>query len=65
MDKFFSLIQLVMSVFMLLCVITSVIAHTCMGNIKGFGFVVSFIFIYLTYSLVRISWQEYITEKNK
>lgn len=66
MDKLFSVTQLVLSCIMLLCVVISVVAHIIMGNINSFlGYIVSLIFLYLMWNLVRISLKEYIEEKNK
>lgn len=66
MDKLFSATQLVLSCIMLLCVVISVVAHIIMGNINSFlGYLVSLIFLYLMWNLVRISLKEYIEEKNK
>ena len=65
MDKIFSLGQLVISIIMLACVVVYGVAHTIMGNIKGFGFLVLGVFLYLMWTLVRLSWVEYQQEKNK
>ena len=65
MDKIFSLGQLVMSIIMLACVVVYGVAHTIMGNIKGVGFLVLGVFLYLMWTLVRLSWVEYQQEKNK
>lgn len=62
MDKLFSLTQLVISIIMLLGTIMWGIAHTIMGNIKSFGFLALFFFLYLVWRLVLLSWVEYKQE---
>lgn len=66
MDKFFSLALLVLSCIMLFCLVISVVSHVIMGNITSLlGYLVSLIFLCLMSNLVRISFKEYIEEKNK
>lgn len=65
MDKFMSLSQLAMSVFMFLGTITWGIAHLIKGTIGLFGFFVVLFFAYLMYILVCESYREYQQEKNK
>ncbi|MBQ8270827.1 MAG: hypothetical protein IJZ22_06465 [Bacteroidaceae bacterium] len=65
MDKFMSLSQLAMSVFMFLGTITWGIAHLIKGTIGLFGFCVVLLFVYLIWILVRESYREYQQEKNK
>ena len=65
MDKFMSLGQLAMSIFMFLGTIAWGIAHLIMGTIGLFGFCVVLLFIYLMWILVRESYREYQEEKNK
>lgn len=65
MDKLFSLTQLAMSIFMLLCTIVLGIAHLIKCTIGLFGFCVVLLFVYLIWILVRESYREYKEEKNK
>lgn len=66
MDRFFSLTQLILSCIMLLCVVTGVVAHIVLGHITSFlGYLVAIIFLILIWNLVRLSWNEYIEDKNK
>lgn len=65
MDKFMSLGQLAMSIFMFIGTIVWGIAHLIMGTMGLFGFFVVLFFAYLIWALVRISYQEYQEEKNK
>ena len=65
MDKFMSLSQLAMSIFMFLGTITWGIAHLIKGTIGLFGFCVVMVFVYLMFVLVRESYREYQQEKNK
>lgn len=65
MDKLFSLTQLAMSIFMLLCTIVLGIAHLIKVTIGLFGFCVVLLFVYLIWILVRESYREYKEEKNK
>lgn len=66
MDKLISFTQLVISVIMFLLVVVEVVAHIVMGNIISFmGYLVSFIFIFLTAKLLHLSWTEYCHEKNR
>lgn len=65
MDKFMSLVQFAMSVFMFLGTITWGIAHLIKETIGLFGFCVVLLFVYLMWILVRESYREYQEEKNK
>lgn len=65
MDKLFSLTQLAMSIFMLLCTIVLGIAHLIKGTIGLFGILVVLLFAYLMWRLVRLFWVEYQQEKDK
>lgn len=65
MDKFMSLSQLAMSIFMLIGTIVWGIAHLIKGTIGLFGFCVVMVFVYLMFVLVRESYREYKEEKNK
>lgn len=59
MERTMYVSQLVMACVMLLCVAVGVVAHIIKGNITSLlGFLVSFIFLALTWSLVRISYRE-------
>lgn len=63
MDKFISLMQLVMSDFMLLCTIVWGIGHAIMGTIGLFGLLVVGFIAYLIWTIVRLSWVEYRNEQ--
>ena len=65
LDRIMSLMQLVMSVFMLLSLIVWGIGHLIMGTIGLFGLLVVGFFTYLIWTIVRVSWTEYKQEKNK
>lgn len=65
LDRIMSLMQLVMSVFMLLSLIVWGIGHLIMGTIGLFGLLVVGFFTYLIWTIVRVSWTEYQQEKNK
>ena len=59
MDKTFSFAQLIIAALIFLCVIGGVISHILLGHITSiFGFLVSFVFIYLSWVLLRISYRE-------
>ena len=60
-----SLIQLVMAVFMLICLIIWGIAHLVMGTIGFVGFLVVCGFASLICAMVRQLWKEYKEELNK
>lgn len=64
MDKFMSLTQFAMSVFMFLGTIVWGIAHLVKGTIGLFGFLVVLLFALLMWVLVRESYREYQQEKN-
>lgn len=58
-EKIMATSQVIMVGIMMLCVLVCVIANLLRGNIRSFlGVAVSLIFIYLIYSLLRITWQE-------
>lgn len=65
MDKFMSLTQFAMSVFMFLGTIVWGIAHLIKGTIGLFGCLIVLFFAYLMYILVCVSWREYQQEKSK
>lgn len=66
MEKIMGYTQLGGAIVMMLCVLISVIGHIIMGHITSFlGIIVSGVFIYLVYQLLRISWQELQESKNK
>lgn len=66
MDNLYLIVQFILSCIIFLCVVTSVVAHTIMGNIATLlGFFASFIFLFLTGMLVRMSWVEMRTELKK
>lgn len=65
MDKFMSLSQLAMSIFMLIGTIVWGIAHLIKGTIGLFGLLVVLLFALLMWVLVRESYREYQQEKNK
>ena len=65
MDKFMSLTQFAMSVFMFLGTIVWGIAHLIKGTIGLFGFLVVLLFALLMWVLVCESYSEYQQEKNK
>ena len=57
MNKFVNISQLILSCIMLFAVVVSIVAHIILGNIASFiGYLVSAVFIFLTWKLVRISW---------
>lgn len=59
MDKIFTITQLIIAAVIFLCVIASVICHIVLGHITSiFGFIVSFVFIYLSWVLLRLSYKE-------
>ena len=65
MDKIMSLIQLVMAVFMLICLIIWGIAHLIKGTIGFIGFLVVCGFAYLIWAMIRQLWKEYKEESDK
>ena len=65
MDKIMSLIQVVMAVFMLICLIIWGIAHLIMGTIGFIGFLVVCGFAYLIWAMIRQLWKEYKEELDK
>lgn len=59
MDKIFTITQLIIAAVIFLCVIASVIGHIVLGHITSiFGFIVSIVFIYLSWVLLRLSYKE-------
>ena len=65
MDKIMSLIQLVMAVFMLICLIIWGIAHLIMGTIGFIGFLEVCAVAQLIWVMVRQLWKEYKEESDK
>lgn len=65
MDKFMSLTQFAMSVFMFIGTIVWGIAHLIKGTIGLFGLLVVLLFALLMWVLVCESYREYQQEKNK
>jgi hypothetical protein len=62
---FFCIIQLILSFILLLCVITFGVSHIIMGTISFYGVLVIFALAFIMIGLVRLSYKEYIDEKNK
>lgn len=63
MNKFVNISQLILSCIMLFAVVVSIVVHIILGNIASFiGYLVSAVFIFLTWELVRISWMEFQNE---
>ena len=59
MDKTFTFVQLIIAALIFLCVVASVVGHIVLGHITSvFGYLVSFVFIYLSWALLRISYRE-------
>jgi hypothetical protein len=59
MDKTFTIAQLIISAVIFLCVITGVVGHIVLGHITSLlGILVSFVFVYLSWVLLRISYKE-------
>ena len=59
MDKTFTFVQLIIAALIFLCVVASVVGHIVLGHITSvFGYLVSFVFIYLSWVLLRISYRE-------
>lgn len=59
MDKIFTITQLIIAAVIFLCVITGVVGHIVLGHITSiFGFIVSIVFIYLSWVLLRLSYKE-------
>ncbi len=65
MEKFMSLAQLAMSIFMFLITIVWGIAHLIKGTIGLIGLLVVLLFALLMWVLVCGSYREYQQEKNK
>lgn len=65
MNKFVNISQLILSCIMLFAVVVSIVVHIILGNIASFiGYLVSAVFIFLTWKLVRISWMEFEMKTN-
>lgn len=65
MERAMYVFQFVMACIMFLCVVASVVANIVRGHIASIlGYLVSIIFLALTWSLVRISYKE-MREFNK
>lgn len=59
MDKIFTITQLIIAAVIFLCVITGVVGHIVLGHITSvLGFLVSFVFVALSWVLLRISYKE-------
>ena len=59
MEKPFYIAQLIIAVVIFLCVITGVVGHIVLGHITSvLGFLVSFVFVALSWVLLRISYKE-------
>ena len=59
MDKTLSIAQLIIAAVIFLCVITGVVGHIVLGHITSvLGFLVSFVFVALSWVLLRISYKE-------
>lgn len=59
MDKTFTFVQLIIAALIFLGVVASVVGHIVLGHITSvFGYLVSFVFIYLSWVLLRISYRE-------
>lgn len=59
MDKTFSIAQLIIAAVIFLCVITGVVGHIVLGHITSvLGFLVSIVFVALSWVLLRISYKE-------
>lgn len=59
MDKTFSIAQLIIAAVIFLCVITGVVGHIVLGHITSvLGFIVSFVFVALSWVLLRIAYKE-------
>lgn len=59
MDKTYSIAQLIIAAVIFLCVITGVVGHIVLGHITSvLGFLVSFVFVALSWVLLRISYKE-------
>ena len=66
MDRLLILGQFIVAIIMLLCIITLVIAHTLNGNINSIaGFLMSLLFIFLGWQLVRLPFREMRNELKK
>jgi hypothetical protein len=63
--NFFSIMQLVLSIILLLCVATFGIAHLILGTISFFGFIVVCTIAMIMVELVKLSYKEYVEEKEK
>ena len=63
MNKFVNISQLILSCIMLFAVVVRIVAQIILGNIASFiGYLVSAVFSFLTWKLVRRSWMEFQNE---
>lgn len=59
MDKTFTIAQLIIAAVIFLCVIIGVVSHIVLGHITSLlGILISFVFVYLSWVLLRISYKE-------
>lgn len=59
MDKTFTIAQLIIAAVMFPCVIIGVVGHIVLGHITSLsGILVSSVFVYLSWALLRISYKE-------
>jgi hypothetical protein len=66
LDKIMSVGQFVIGCIMFACVLTGVVAHSIMGNITSpVGYIVAFVFVYLVWQMLRISYKEMSDEFKK
>lgn len=64
MEKTFSIAQLIIAAVIFLCVITGVVGHIVLGHITSvLGFLVSFVFVSLSWVLLRISYKELLENR--
>ena len=63
--KLFNIMQLVITILLLLCVVSFGIAHLIMGTISFFGVLVVGAIAMLMLELVKLSYKEYVEEKEK
>lgn len=65
-EKIMATSQVVMACIMMLCVLVCIIANLIRGYIRSFlGVAFSLVFIYLIYTLLRITWRELRDELKK
>lgn len=59
MDKTFNIAQLIIAAVIFICCLGGVVGHIVLGHITSIlGFIVSFVFIYLSWVLLRIAYKE-------